>query len=249
MIRDRPHMFVGIKSGPAALASGRDNDPGSRLLHDCAAYLPSSVEAKVVTSDASLDWSVFRHSAAPYLANFDFSETRTLLRLSLVGGEGQMPPLEEAVELARGALELSDRLPADVICWPYAQLLSGIDRVKDSVARFLSARNVPVLEFVRMSLAADNTVTSTGLYYFCGQEIRLRSVGDMSAAGLVRRACRIAADAMLHGPYERPEAFAGLAAGEQVEIQPEPKSIWRRRPQWLSVKCDVRSAILSGMDL
>lgn len=249
MTSDRPHMFVGIREGHAASVSGRDNDYRSFLMHSCALHLPSSVQAEVISSEASLDWSVFRHSVAPYLRGFSLSEQRTLLRLSLAGSTTQISALNEAAELARGALALSILLPVDVICWPYAQLVSGIDQVKGSIARFLSGEDVPVLEFVRMTLAPGNTVTSTGLYYFCGQEIRLRSVGEMSAAGLVRRACRIAADAMLHGPYERTEAFAGLAAGEHVEIKPEPKSLWRRRPQWLTVKCDVRSAVLSGMDV
>lgn len=249
MTSDRPHMFVGIREGQAASISGQGNDYRSFLMHSCTLHLPPSVQAEVVSSTASLDWSVFRHSVAPYLRDFDLAEQRTLLRLSLVEGAKQRSALNEAAELARGALALSLALPADVICWPYAQLVSGIDQVKDSIARFSAGQDVPVLEFVRMTLAPGNSLASTGLYYFCGQEIRLQSIGEMSPAGLVRRACRIAADAMLHGPYKRTEAVSGLAPGEQIEIRPEPKSFWRRRPQWLSVRCDVRSAVLSGMDV
>lgn len=172
-----------------------------------------------------------------------------LVRLSLeTDATDRERPLDAAAALARYALALAAELPVDVVCWPYAQLVSELGQLRMAMERFDLGQDVPVLQFVRMTVRRDGTLTSTGLYYFCGQEIRLMAVGQISPAGLVRRACRIAADAMLNGPYEKLEVLDGLAAGERIEIRPEPRGHWKRRPQWLAIQCDVRSAILSGMD-
>lgn len=243
---EKPHMLVSVMDSDRAGETCRDTDRRSALLNNCALILPKTVDVRIISSQSALEWSVFRHSTAPYSPAFDHSAKRTLLSVS-EAGKGS-PSLRTAAALAGYALRLATFVPVDVICWPYAQLVSDVEQLRGAMDGFSGGKDVPVLQFVRMTVRSDGTLTSTGLSYFCGQEIRLRAVGDMSAAGLVRRGCRIAADAMLNGPFERQSEFAGLAAGEQVRILPEPMEHPGRKPQWLSIECDVRSAVLSGMD-
>lgn len=243
---DKPHILVSVMDSDQARESSRKSDRNAALLNNCSLIFPETVEASIISSESALDWSVFRHSAAPYCPAFAPSGKRILLRLSQ--DRDGSAPLQTAAALAGYALRLATYIPVDVICWPYAQLVSEIEQLRAAMERFARGQDVPVLQFVRMTVGGNGMLTSTGLSYFCGQEIRLRAIGDVAPAGLVRRACRIAADAILNGPYSEPSALAGLAVGEQVEIRPEPKGHWERKPQWLSVECDVRSAILSGMD-
>lgn len=244
---EKPHMLVSVMDSDRAGGTSRDTDRRSTLLNNCALILPKTVGIRIISSRSALQWSVFRHSTAPYSPSFDQSAKRILLSLS--EEENGAAPMQSAAALAGYALRLATFVPVDVICWPYAQLVSDVEQLRAAIDGFSGGKDVPVLQFVRMTVRPDGTLTSTGLSYFCGQEIRLRAVGDMSAAGLVRRACRIAADAMLNGPFEGQAECAGLAAGEQVRILPEPMEHPGRKPQWLSIECDVRSAVLSGMDI
>lgn len=243
---DKPHMLVSVMDSDRAGDSSRKSDRHATLLNNCALILPDTVDVKIISSESALDWSVFRHSVAPYYPAFDPAGKRILLRVSEEGKGGA--PLKMAAALAGYALRLATYIPVDVICWPFAQLLSDVEQLRTAMERFAEGQDVPVLQFVRMTIGRNGTLTTTGLSHFCGQEIRLRAIGDVAPAGLVRRACRIAADAMVNGPYEGSSAVAGLAVGERIKIRPESMGLWGRKPQWLSVECDVRSAILSGMD-
>ena len=243
----KPHMLVSVMDSDGAGEFCHDRDRHAALLDNCALILPKTVNVQIIASQSALEWSVFRHSTAPYSPAFDHSTQRLLLSVS--DARNGVPPLQMAAALAGYALRLATFVPVDVICWPFAQLVSDIEQLRAAMDRFSAEQDAPVLQFVRMTVRGNETLTSTGLSYFCGQEIRLRAIGDMSVAGLVRRGCRIAADAMLNGPFEEQADIAGLADGEQVKILPEPMGHSGRAPQWLSVECDVRSAILSGMDI
>lgn len=244
---ENPHMLVSVMDSDRAEKSCRGRDRHAALLNNCALILPKTVEVRIISSQSALEWSVFRYSTAPYSPAFDQSRQRILLSLS--EEKNGISSLQMAAALAGYALRLATFVPADVICWPYAQLVSDVEQLRAAMDRFSAGQDAPVLQFVRMTVRGDGSLTSTGLSYFCGQEIRLRAIGDVSVAGLVRRACRIAAEAMLHGPFEEQVDVAGLAIGERVKILPEPMEHPGRKPQWLSVECDVRSAILSGMDI
>lgn len=246
MIDDYPHLLLGIREeAPEAVRDG-----GMALAHLCREHLPGHVRAEAVPPDATPEWPVFRHSAAPYWPGFDPEAPRRLLRLSLPFVEPDAQArLRLAADLAGHALTLGDHLPVDAVCWPYAQLLSELRQMRAAMERLRSGQDAPVLQFVRMTVHPDGTLTSTGLYFFCGQEIRMRATRDMAPAGLVRRASRIAADAMLNGPYARAVETAGLVPGEAITIRPERRVPRLREPQWLTVCCDLRSVTLSGMDL
>jgi hypothetical protein len=243
---EKPHMLVSVMDSDRAEESCRERDRHAALLSNCALILPKTVDVRIISSPSALEWSVFRHSTAPYTPAFDHAPKRTLLSVS-EAGKG-IAPLQMAAALAGYALRLATFVPVDVICWPYAQLVTDIEQLRAAMDSFSGGKDAPVLQFVRMTVRGDGTLTSTGLSYFCGQEIRLRAIGDVPVAGLVRRACRIAAEAMLNGPFEEQTESAGLAAGERVRILPEPMGHSGRKPQWLSVECDVRSAVLSEMD-
>lgn len=250
MTGDQRHLFVAVKHMGDFPGQNQECDAHRALIQTIRDYLPEWIEPRIVSTDDSIDYSVFRHSTAPYWPDYDCSEPRILLKLSFAADvASELSPLQEVATLAGCALRIADYQPLDALCWPYAQLISEIGQLRAAMDRFMEGRDAPVLQFVRMSVRPDHVLTSNGLYYFCGQEIRLRATGDMSAAALVRRACRIAADAMLNGPFEKPVTVPGLAEGEQIRINPEPGGIWKGRVRWLSVECDVQQAVLSGMDL
>lgn len=250
MMGDQRHILVAIRDGSRRQGQNGGSDQRDSLAQICNRYLPLDVTAKIISSDGAIERSAFRHSTAPYWRDFDPAAPRILLKLSLAPEIlAKAPPLHVAAALAGHALTIADHVLADALCWPYAQIITSVAQMRAAMERLSLGQDAPVLQFVRMTVRPDATLTSTGLYYFCGQEIRLRAIGQLSAAGLVRRACRIAADAMLNGPYEKAATVTGLAVGENLEIRPESRGIWTRKPQWLSVQCDVRGAALSETDL
>lgn len=250
MTGDQRHIFIAVKDNGRSLDKSVEHDRCSELVHTCRRYLPNWMAASVVSSSDTLECSIFRHSTAPYWPDFDPFAPRILLKLSFIPDTApEMPPLQEVTALADCVLKIAEHQPVDALCWPHAQLISQVTQLRMAMERLAEHKDAPVLQFVRMSVRPDQVLTSAGLYYFCGQEIRLRAIGALSAAGLVRRACRVAADAMLNGAFEKPITVPGLAEGEHVRIRPEPHGIWNRRIRWLSVECDVRQAVLSGMDL
>lgn len=135
--------------------------------------------------------------------------------------EGRRPMLDGS-EFYKMMLLLLDMCGATHLFWGPAALWSDARMFRDAVAELLTSGMPPVLHQVAFRRAAAGRVRTRGLSYFAGQEIEAILPDAMDVQAAVRRLARLAMDAMLNGPYDRPSEIAGLEAGEHIRLLPQP---------------------------
>ncbi len=131
-------------------------------------------------------------------------------------------PLEDGREFYKMMLLLSDMCAATHLFWSPAALWSDARMFRDALVELLTSGMPPVLHQVAFRRAAAGRVRTRGLSYFAGHEIEAMLPDGMDVQGGVRRLARLALDAMINGPFDRPMDIDGLEAGEHVHLRPMP---------------------------
>lgn len=129
--------------------------------------------------------------------------------------------LEAAIAIVRQAASAGAERAA--FFWPPAQLWSRFDR--DFVAPTMAAIDgqgmPPVMHLVAFNMSGDAgavTVTTRGLAFFAGAELRLSGPSPLSARDALRTAARLAVDGMLQRGPAGPMIVDGLNMGERLRL-------------------------------
>ena len=118
---------------------------------------------------------------------------------------------------------LAGLVGADVLYWSPAALWSSTAMLGEAVKAMERQGLPPVLHLVAFRASVtdgDLRLTSRGLAWFAGHEIRLSTPSSLSVTQALRRAARLAVDAMLHNGLEGPMIVDGLEAGEKLAVGP-----------------------------
>lgn len=118
---------------------------------------------------------------------------------------------------------LAELVNADLVYWSPAALWSSAPMLAEAVKVMERQGLPPLLHLVAFRAAATTAelrLTSRGLDWFAGHEIRLITPSSLSATEALRRAARLAVDAMLHNGLEGPMTVDGIEAGEKLTIGP-----------------------------
>jgi hypothetical protein len=187
------------------LASPEDH---SRLLF-------KGVELRVLQCDLPTDLASYRH----IFLNSDLSTATTGLCIDFgrnVSGGARIAPIAQIL-MQLSAL-LGDALGAIAVAWTPARLLSEPTYFANAVKSYVNEGAFPVLGTVDLRLAND-TLKTSGLYWFSGQEIEMEGDG-LSATELVRRAVRIVHDIAVNGPVLVSQTVPDLALGQFSQFSP-----------------------------
>ena len=127
-------------------------------------------------------------------------------------------------------------LPGAAIGWPPARIWSSAALFADAVIASERQGLPPVMHLVGFDGAegSQTSVTTDGLAWFCGHELRLSAPSPYPAREAIRRAARLAVDALVHRGLAGPMTVDGIDKGEiliigaqadgmvPVELRPPP---------------------------
>ncbi len=115
---------------------------------------------------------------------------------------------------------IASTLPDAAIGWLPARIWSSAPLFADAVVASERQGLPPVMHLVGFDVAEDANigVTTEGLAWFCGHELRLTAPSPVSARGAIRRAARLAVDALVHRGLAGPMTVDGIDKGEKLVI-------------------------------
>lgn len=107
-----------------------------------------------------------------------------------------------------------------VVGWLPARLWSATALFCDAVSAVERQGLPPVMHLVGFDCTEQEAiiVTTDGLSWFCGQELRLTAPLACGARQALRHAARLAIDAMVHGGLNGPMTVAGIGSDEELVI-------------------------------
>ncbi len=124
---------------------------------------------------------------------------------------------------------LADAAGATGMYWPPADLWSATDRLAPAVIEMEAQSLPPILHLVRFDwadaeaapdLSTAATLTTAGLAWFCGQELRLVCPRGFAPAEGMRRIARVAVDMLINGPITASQTVKGIVRRERWRIAP-----------------------------
>lgn len=116
-----------------------------------------------------------------------------------------------AVGLIAAAIE------SDSVGWLPAKLWSSAALFDEAVVATERQGLPPIMHLVAFEAAAT-TITTHGLAWFCGHELRLTAPSGYPEREALRRAARLAIDALMHDGLAGPMTVAGIDKGEVLAI-------------------------------
>lgn len=139
--------------------------------------------------------------------------------------EGGLDRATAAQRLCALAALLGPLWGARSLYWQAARLWTSANALADAVMTMESTGLPPILHLIGFVSPADpppdrEQVSTRGLDWFAGFELRVEAPADMPKQEVVRRAARLAIDSMLNGDPGGPVNLPGLAVGERVLIEP-----------------------------
>jgi len=145
----------------------------------------------------------------------------------IFGGNAMMPVVKAMVGLvANLALHLS----AKAVCWHPAGTWMDPNYFARVVLNWQSGGAFPALGLTAVEQGEDGSVTSSGLSYFIGQEVKIEAAPGEPAAETVKLAMRVIDYMVIHGPLRSVRQLDG-PAGEILTAEPSQHGqvvwIWR----------------------
>jgi hypothetical protein len=138
---------------------------------------------------------------------------------NVAGGERIAPITATLLEF--GAY-LSGPLGADTVAWMPAQIMSDSEYFAEAVSDYLNGGVFPCLALVRFSFSGgDESVRTSGLNWFCGQELELKCSG-IDRPSIMRRMVRIVHDMAVNGPINSDETVPDLDGEGKLQLSPTP---------------------------
>lgn len=115
---------------------------------------------------------------------------------------------------------IASTLPGAAIGWLPARLWSSPALFGAAVSATERQGLPPVMHLVGfdVSQGAQATITTDGLSWFCGHELRLTAPSPVSAREAIRRTARLAVDALVHDGLAGPMIVDGIETGEKLVI-------------------------------
>jgi hypothetical protein len=110
-------------------------------------------------------------------------------------------------------------LGAAAIYWKPAKIVSGFGFFDKSLTDFENGGAFPILSTVHFEIGAVGIVRTSGLAWFCEQELEFRYT-DLAVAKAMHRCVRLAHDMILNGRFVRIETVPGLDRDEILDISP-----------------------------
>ncbi len=144
--------------------------------------------------------------------------------------------IESVQRLSALVALVASTLPGAAIGWLPARIWSSAPLFADAVIASERQGLPPAMHLVRFDTAegAETSVTTDGLVWFCGHELRLTAPSRYPAREAIRRAARLAVDALVHRGLAGPMTVDGIDKGEiliigaqadgmvPVELRPPP---------------------------
>lgn len=134
----------------------------------------------------------------------------------IAGGSAMIPIVRVMTGLA-AALALA--LPVRAVCWRPAGCWMEPAYFARIVDAWLAGGAFPALGLTGLERAKDGSVTSNGLAFFIGQELRVEARAGESAADTAKLAARVIDELIRHGPLDEDEELVGRD-GEALLAQP-----------------------------
>jgi hypothetical protein len=103
--------------------------------------------------------------------------------------------------------------------WLPANLWSSASMFGEAVVATERQGLPPIMHLVAFDVGPTN-ITTHGLTWFCGHELRLTAPSGYPEREALRRAARLAIDAFMHDGLAGPMTVAGIDKGEQLVIGP-----------------------------
>jgi hypothetical protein len=117
------------------------------------------------------------------------------------------------------AAVVGSHLGAAAIYWKPAKLVSGFTYFHKSLIEFERGGPFPILSTVHFKTAVPGVIQSSGLAWFCAQEIDFRYEG-LTTAEAMHRCVRLSHDMIINGRYTRTETVDGMAPEETLKLVP-----------------------------
>jgi hypothetical protein len=140
--------------------------------------------------------------------------------IALRCAEGDTADVVAVQRLCALAGLIASTLPGAAIGWLPARLWSSPALFGAAVSATERQGLPPVMHLVGfdVSQGAHVTITTDGLNWFCGHELRLTAPSPVSAREAIRRAARLAVDALVHDGLAGPMIVDGIETGEKLVI-------------------------------
>ncbi len=136
----------------------------------------------------------------------------------LAGGQGLIP-------VVRAVAGLGARLAAlpgvEAVCWLPARSWMAPAYFRTVAADWLGGGAFPALGLTTLHQQADGAMTSQGLGWLTGQEVRLEAGHGQPPAAVARIAVRLINDLVASGPLREAARLTG-PAGERLSAVPQP---------------------------
>jgi hypothetical protein len=217
LVFDQPAIELGIE-----LATFVRRDTGVSYYDEMASpedhsrLLYKGVELRVLHCDLPEDLASYRH----IFFNSNLSTAIAGICIEFGGnvtGGARIAPLAQI--LMQFSAILGSTLGAIGVAWTPARLLSEPSYFANAVKSYVDGGAFPVLGTVDLRLAND-TLTTSGLYWFSGQEIEIDGNG-LSESEMVRRAVRIVHDIAVNGPVLVSQTVPDLDKSQVAFLSPE----------------------------
>ncbi len=115
---------------------------------------------------------------------------------------------------------IASTVPGAAIGWLPARLWSSATLFANAVIASERQGLPPVMHLIGFDVAegAETSVATDGLAWFCGHELRLTAPSRIPAREMIRRAARLAVDALVNHGLAGPMTVDGIEQGERLII-------------------------------
>ena len=131
------------------------------------------------------------------------------------------------------AILTGDIVNASHVSWLPARHNIDFGFFVEAANDYIAGGPVPALIQVAVNKSSDGALHTTGLDYFCGQEVVFQAPTHFPENESIKRLVRIAHDLATNGPIDNNIETSGLDAGETIRFQPS------RDSKYLSVEIIV----------
>lgn len=142
--------------------------------------------------------------------------------VALRASDGSGAPVQATQRLCAAVGMVAAATAATRLYWAPARLWSSVAMFSAAVIASERQGLPPVMHLVGFDVAEDGatSIGSDGLAWFCGHELRLTAPSGYPVAQALRRAARLAVDAMVHRGLVGPMTVTGIERGEELIVGP-----------------------------
>jgi hypothetical protein len=180
----------------------------------------------VIYRGAAFDFSVvpFTDTKVDHYI-FCSSDTRWVhsaltIRLGAAVAAGQMVPAVICALFSLGQ-NLGSCLGAKATLWSPASVMSGFDYFAEAITQYDNNAAFPSLVCIGFDTSSDNCIRTTGLDWFCGQEL-VFARDRLPVHEAMRYVVRLVHDMALNGAVENAMEVPGMERRERLEMVPTP---------------------------